>query len=46
MCLYYFFIFYKSFFIICCDYEGMSFITFVRNPLYPEGNHASEDEEL
>jgi hypothetical protein len=23
MCLYYFFIFYKSSFIICCDYEGI-----------------------
>jgi hypothetical protein len=28
-----------------CDDEGMSFITFVRRPLYPKGNNASKDEE-
>jgi hypothetical protein len=28
------------------DYEGMTFITFVRNPLYPKGNNASKDEGL
>jgi hypothetical protein len=36
---------YDSFFIIiCCGYEGMSFITFVRKSLYPKGNNASKDE--
>ena len=28
------------------DYEGVTFITFVRNPLYPKGNNASKDEGL
>jgi hypothetical protein len=32
--------------IICCDYEGTSFITFVRKSLYPKGNNASKDEGL
>jgi hypothetical protein len=27
-------------------YEGMSFVTFVRKPLHPKGNNASEDEGL
>jgi hypothetical protein len=34
------------FFIICYTDEGMSFITFVRNSLYPKGNNASKDEGL
>jgi hypothetical protein len=37
---------YESFFIIHCVYEGSSFITFVRNPLYPKGDNASKDEGL
>jgi hypothetical protein len=37
---------YKSFFIFYYDYEGVTFITFVRNPLYPKGNNASKDEGL
>jgi hypothetical protein len=28
------------------DYEGVTFITFVRNPLYPKGYNASKDEGL
>ena len=28
------------------DYEGVTFITFVRNPLYPKGNNVSKDEGL
>jgi hypothetical protein len=32
--------------IFYCDYEGVTFITFVRNPLYPKGNNASKDEGL
>jgi hypothetical protein len=28
------------------DYEGATFITFVRNPLYPKGNNASKAEGL
>jgi hypothetical protein len=31
---------------LCCAYEGMSFITFVRKSLYPKGNSASKDEGL
>jgi hypothetical protein len=27
-----------------CDDEGMSFMTFVRRSLYPEGNNALKDE--
>jgi hypothetical protein len=42
-----FYVVYGSFFvIICCVYEGMSFITFVRKSLYPKGNNASKDEGL
>jgi hypothetical protein len=38
---------YDSFFVIvCCVYEGTSFITFVRKSLYPKGNNASKDEGL
>jgi hypothetical protein len=37
---------YKSFFIIYCAYEGMSFITFVRNSLYPKGDNALKDEGI
>jgi hypothetical protein len=33
-------------FIIYRDDEGMSFITFVRSPLYPKGNNVSKDEGL
>jgi hypothetical protein len=36
----------ESFFIIYCAYEGMCFITFVRNSLYPKGDNASKDEGL
>jgi hypothetical protein len=32
--------------IVCCVYEGKSFITFVRKSLYPKGNNASKDEGL
>jgi hypothetical protein len=32
--------------IIHCDYEGMSFITFVRRSLNPKGDNASKDEGL
>jgi hypothetical protein len=32
------------FFIIYHTDEGTSFITFVRNSLYPKGNNASKDE--
>jgi hypothetical protein len=28
------------------EYEGMAFISFVRNTLYPKGNNASKDEGL
>jgi hypothetical protein len=28
------------------DYEGMAFITFVQNSLYPRGNNVSKDEGL
>jgi hypothetical protein len=38
-CVWIFLIFYY-------DYEGMSFITFVRNSLYPKGDNASKDEGL
>jgi hypothetical protein len=34
----------SSFIHICCDYEGMSSITFVRRSLYPWGNNASKGE--
>jgi hypothetical protein len=37
---------YESFFIIYCAYEGLSFITFVRNSLYSKGDNASKDEGL
>jgi hypothetical protein len=41
----YFYISYDSLFIIvCCNDEGMSFMTFVRRSLYPKGNNASKDE--
>jgi hypothetical protein len=36
-CVWIFFVFYH-------DYEGLSFMTFVRNPLYPKGNNDSKDE--
>jgi hypothetical protein len=29
----------KSFLVFYYDYEGMIFITFVRNSLYPRGNN-------
>jgi hypothetical protein len=32
--------------IIYCDYEGMSFITFVWRSLNPKGDNASKDEGL
>jgi hypothetical protein len=42
-----FYVVYDSFFyIICCVYEGMSFITFVQKSLYPKGNNASKDKGL
>jgi hypothetical protein len=34
----------SSIIIICYVDEGMSFITFIRKPLYPKGNNASKDE--
>jgi hypothetical protein len=34
----------SSFINVNCDDEGMSFMTFVRRSLYPEGNNASKDE--
>jgi hypothetical protein len=34
------------FFIFCHDHEGLSFMTFVRNPLYPKGNNESKDERF
>jgi hypothetical protein len=37
---------YESFSIICCAYEGLSFITFIRDSLYPKGDNASKDEGL
>jgi hypothetical protein len=41
-----YFTYFLPFLIICCVYEGITFITFVRNPLYPKGNNASKDEGL
>jgi hypothetical protein len=38
------FIVFSFFIIVCCVYEGMSFITFVQVSLYPKGNNASKDE--
>jgi hypothetical protein len=35
---------YESIFIIYYPYEGLSFITFIRNSLYPKGDNASKDE--
>jgi hypothetical protein len=32
--------------IMHCDYEGMSFITFVRRSLNPKGDNALKDEGL
>jgi hypothetical protein len=32
--------------IMCCNAEGMSFVTFVRRSLYPKGNNASKDEDI
>jgi hypothetical protein len=40
--VFYAYIFFISYYI----YEGVTFITFVQNPLYPKGNNASKDEEL
>jgi hypothetical protein len=37
LCVWIFFIFYH-------DHEGLSFMTFVRNPLYPKENNDSKDE--
>jgi hypothetical protein len=34
----------SSFINIYCDDEGMSFMTFVRRSLYPNGDNASKDE--
>jgi hypothetical protein len=45
MCLNYF-TYFLPFLIICCVYEGITFITFVQNPLYPKENNASKDEGL
>jgi hypothetical protein len=39
------YILYDSPFIIAyCNHEGMTFMTFVRRPLYPKGNNVSKDE--
>jgi hypothetical protein len=35
---------YEFFFIVNCTDEGMPFITFVQDSLYPEGSNASKDE--
>jgi hypothetical protein len=32
------------FFIFHNDHEGLFFMTFVRNPLYPKGNNDPKDE--
>jgi hypothetical protein len=38
---------YDSLFIfICRAYEGMFFVTFVQESLYPKGNNDSKDEGL
>jgi hypothetical protein len=38
---------YDSLFIfICRAYEGMFFVTFVRESLYPKGNNAPKDKGL
>jgi hypothetical protein len=34
----------SSFIQICCDDEGMSFMTFVQRSLYPSGDNAPMDE--
>jgi hypothetical protein len=34
----------SSFIDVNYDYEGMSFMNFVRRLLYPKGNNASKDE--
>jgi hypothetical protein len=36
----------EPFFIICCIDEGLSFITFVQDSLFPEGGNVSKDEGL
>jgi hypothetical protein len=42
-----FYVVYGSFFVIICyDYEGMFFITFVQKSLYLKENNASNDEGL
>ena len=33
-------------FYICRTYEGMHFVTFVQESLYPKGNNAPKDEGL
>jgi hypothetical protein len=35
-----------TFIVIHCDYEGTSFITFVRRSLNPKGDNPSKDEGL
>jgi hypothetical protein len=37
---------YDSFILICRAYEGMFFVTFVRESLYPKGNNAPKDKGL
>jgi hypothetical protein len=44
--LFFIYFMYESFFIIYCAYEGLSFITFVWDSLYPKGDNASKDEGL
>jgi hypothetical protein len=34
------------FIFICCTYEGIFFVTFVRESLYLKGNNAPKDEGL
>jgi hypothetical protein len=34
------------FIFICRAYEGMFFVTFIRESLYPKGNNAPKDEGL
>jgi hypothetical protein len=34
----------SSFIDLCCNYEGMTSITFVQRSLYPQGDNAPKDE--
>jgi hypothetical protein len=43
---YYSYFIYVFFFIIYRTYEGLSFVTFVQNSLYPKGHNVFKDEGL